>query len=119
MTVEQMAEHVSQEVAGGHKVPPRPLVKVAARELTLEYEGDPHPEVDAAFAAYRRLAGVAATLGGYSVRPVSVGSETRARVTATVQLQGNTYVGQGVDDDVVASAVRAFAAAVEQTSTAA
>lgn len=119
MTVEQIAEQVSREVTGGQKVSPRPLVRVAARELTLEFEGDPHPEVDAAFAAYRRVAGVTATLGGYSVRPMAEDGTTRARVTATVHVQGNTYVGQGVDDDVVASAVRAFAAAIEQASTAA
>jgi hypothetical protein len=119
MTVEQIAEQVSREVAGGAKVSARPLAKVEARGLTLEYAAEPYPEVQAAFDAYRRVASVEAILGDYSVRPVEEAGRIRARVTATVGMRGNTYVGHGVDDDVVAGAVRAFAAAVDKTSTAA
>lgn len=114
MTVEQVAKQVSQEVVGGKQVPPRPQVKVEARGLILEYDGEPYPEVSAAFEAYRRVAGVEATLADYSVRPVEEDTTTRAHVTATVQVHGHTYTGRGVDNDVVASSVRAFEAAVRQ-----
>ncbi|MEE8330961.1 MAG: alpha-isopropylmalate synthase regulatory domain-containing protein [Acidimicrobiia bacterium] len=119
MTVEQVAEQVSQEVTGGDKVSPRPLLKVETRGLTLEFDAEAYPEVGAAFDAYRRVTSVEATLGAYSVRPVEDEGRTRARVTATVQVHGSMYIGHGVDDDVVAGAVRAFAAAVDQNSAAA
>ena len=119
MTVDQVANQVSQEVAGGKTVHPRPQVRVEARGLALEYDAEPYPEVHSAFEAYRRVAGVEATLAGYSVRSAEEDDGVRARVTATVQMHGHTFVGHGVDDDVVAGSVRAFAAAIGQVSTAA
>ena len=119
MTVDQIAQQVSREVTGGARVQPRPPMRVEAREITLEYDAEPYPEVQSAFAAYRRVADVEAALVGYSVRPAEEDNAVRARVTATVQVRGQTYVGHGLDDDVVTGSVRAFAAAVGQVPTAA
>lgn len=119
MTVEQVAQQISQEVTGGKEVRPRPQVRVEARGITLEYDDEPYPEVHSAFAAFRRLAHVEAALVSYSVRPAQEDDGVRARVTANVAVKGHTYFGHGVDNDVVAGSVRAFAAAVDQVATAA
>ena len=119
MTVDQVARQISQEVTGGKAVKPRPQVRVEARGITLEYDDEPYPEVQSAFAAYRRVADVEAALVSYSVRPAQEDDGVRARVTASVQAEGHTYFGHGIDADVVTGSVRAFAAALHQISTAA
>ncbi len=114
--IDVMAQQVSQQVTAGRRVEPRPWAKVAARELTIEYEPEDYPEVGAAFEAYCRLIGVHARLAGYSVRPVRADAHTTAQVTATVQVDGQVCVGSGSGDDVVTGSVRAFAAALERSS---
>ena len=119
MTIDQIAQQISQEVTGGRSVSARPQARVETRGIAIEYDAEPYPEVDSAFAAYRRVAAIEAALLSYSVRPAQEADRVRARVTASVQVEGHTYFGHGVDDDVVAGSVRAFAAAVDQVSMAA
>lgn len=121
MTVDNVAEvaqRVSDEVSGGQAVEPHPWSKVAARELTVEFDAQGYQEVDQAFNAFRRMTGVEAGLDGYTVRTVDEDGSTKARVSATVRVGGNAYVGHGVADDVVTGSVWAFASAIGHASAA-
>jgi len=88
--------------------------RVTARELTVEFDPEPYPEVPAAFNEFCRITETDGRLVGYKVRPVVGEDDVRARVTVTVQVGSSSFVGHGVSDDVVAGSVEAFAAAVAQ-----
>ncbi len=112
--IEQVARQISSRVADGRTVAPHTPVRVPARELTIEFDPEPYPEVPAAFEEFCRITGTDGSLVGYKVRPVVSDDDIAARVTATVKVGGDSFVGHGVADDVVAGSVEAFAAAVAQ-----
>lgn len=107
--IQQVAREVSDRVARGRSIAPHPIERIAARELTIEIDSEPYPEVQPAFAEFCRLTDTEATLVGYTVRPVIGDDDIRARVSVTIDLEGDPVVGHGVADDVVGGAVLAFA----------
>jgi len=112
--IAQVARQVSHHVTEGRTVAPHAPQRVPARELTVEFDPEPYPEVPAAFDEVCRITGTDGRLVGYKVRPVVGEDDIRARVTATVQVSGTSFAVHGVADDVVAASVAAFAAAVAQ-----
>ncbi len=112
--IEQVTRQVSDTVTRGRLVAPHIPERVTARELTIEFDPEPYPEVPAAFDEFCRITGTAGRLIGYKVRPVVGDDEIRARVTATVEMGSASFVGHGVAEDVVEGSVQAFAAAVAQ-----
>lgn len=114
--IDQMAQQVSERVASGRTVRARPPMRVPARELTIEFDAEPYPEVQAAFEEFCRMTGSGGALVGYRVRPVEDDVEPRARVSATVMVDAGVFVGQGVATDVVTGSVQAFADAVSRAS---
>jgi hypothetical protein len=113
----QEIDQITRRVAGrvGPTPPHRPVRGVSARQLTIEFDPEPYPEVAAAFDEFCRLTGTDARLAGYTVRPVD-DHQPGARVTVTVQIDEQTRVAGAVADDVVAGSVRAFAAAVARAA---
>ena len=112
--IEQVTRQVSDTVTNGRIVTPHIPERVSARELTIEFDPEPYPEVPAAFDEFCRITGTAGRLIGYKVRPVVGDDEITARVTATVEVGSDSFVGHGVAEDVVEGSVQAFAAAVAQ-----
>ncbi len=112
--IEQLARQVSHHVTEGRAVVPHTPERVQARELTIEFDPEPYPEVPAAFEEFCRITGTDGMLVGYKVRPVVDDDDIKARVTATVKVGTTSFVGQGIDRDVVTGSVQAFAAAMAQ-----
>jgi len=112
--VARVAQQVLHNVTDGRTVAPHTPERVPARELTIEFDPEPYPEVPAAFDEFCRITETNGRLVGYKVRPVVGEDGIRARVTATVRVGDASFVGHGVADDVVAGSVEAFAAAVAQ-----
>jgi hypothetical protein len=112
--MEQVAQQISRNVTGGHKVAPHPIERIPARELTIEFDPEPYPEVPAAFDEFCQATGTHGSLIGFKVRPVTEDEDVKARVTATVAVGAGSFEGHGVNEDVVVGAIEAFAAAVAQ-----
>jgi LeuA allosteric (dimerisation) domain len=112
--IDSVARQVSHHVTRGRTVAAHPPVRVSARELTIEFDPEPYPEVPAAFEEFCRVTGTNGRLVGYNVRPVVGEDEITARVTATVEIGSASFIGHGVDEDVVAGSVHAFAGAIAQ-----
>ncbi len=112
--MQQVAEQVSRKVTGGRRLAPHATERISARELTIEFDPEPYPEVPAAFDEFCRITATEARLIGFTVRPVVGDDDVQARVTATVAVGAGSFEGHGVNDDVVIAAIEAFAAAVAQ-----
>ena len=112
--IARVARQVSHHVADGRAVAPHTPERVPARELTVEFDPEPYPEVSAAFDEFCRITETEGRLIGYRVRPVVGEDDIQARVTATVMVGNASFVGHGVADDVVTGSVEAFACAVAQ-----
>jgi hypothetical protein len=112
MNINSVAKQISDQVAHGRPVAARPAERVAARELMIEFDPEPYPEVAAAFSEFCRVTDTRARLGSYNVHAVTEDNTTRAQVTVTVNVSDVARVGRAVADDVVAASVQAFAAAV-------
>lgn len=115
--IDGVARTVRDRVAHGSTVRPRrPVRAETARALTIEFDAEPYPEVDAAFAEFCKITGTRARLAAYRVRPMEDETDARARVTVTLEVDRATSVGEAVADDVVAGSVRAFAAAASRAA---
>jgi hypothetical protein len=90
-----------------------PPLRVAARELTIEYRDQDHPLVARCFESARTALGLDASLAGYDVRRIDLGGTPMADVRATVRVNGTAFVGRGVAPDLAESASRAVAAALD------
>ena len=112
MNIDNIARQVSDRVAHGRPVTVRPSQRLAARELTIEFEPEPYPEVPAAFSEFCRVTDTSGRLGSYAVRSGTEDDATRAQVTVTVNVADVPRQGRAVADDVVQASVQAFAAAV-------
>lgn len=114
--IDFVTREVCSRVTAGRPVTPHEPVRVPARELTIEFDPAPYPEVPAAFTEFCRVTATGGRLSSYEVRPVGNGSHGGARVTAIVRVADRPYVGDGVGDDVVTASVRAFAAALARAA---
>ena len=115
-TIIRVAQQVPHHMNEGRTIAPHTPERVRARELTIEFDPEPYPEVPTAFEEFCRITETDGRLVGYKVRPVVGEDDVRARVTATVAVGNAPFIGHGVGDDVVAGSVEAFAAAVAQTA---
>ena len=114
--ITRVAQQISRHVNEGRTIAPHTPERVRARELTVEFDPEPYPEVPAAFDEFCRITETDGRLVGYKVRPVVGEDDTRARVTATVAVGDAFFIGHGVGDDVVTGSVEAFVAAVAQAT---
>jgi len=101
------AAMIAAAVRSGGKVEARPPARVVARELALEYQDEDYPVVAACFESVKGVFGGEAALAGYEVRRVEHEGEAMAEVTTTIRVNGGSFVGRGVSDDVASGSARA------------
>ena len=109
--VEELVRFVSLEVGRGPSEVPHATVKVAARELTLEYEAEGDGMIDAAFQAVSDALDRKAELVHYEVRPLTDGSDASAEIEVTIRVDGHNFPGRATAKDVVVGSARAFVSA--------
>ena len=109
--VARMTNAIASEVSPQGFVEAREPVRVAARELALEFQVDPYPEVDRAFDEFRRMTESSASLVRYRVErdDDTLGARVTATLTDTARTATATATAAG--PDVISASVRAFVAA--------
>ena len=114
--MEQVAQQISRNVTGGQRVAPHAIERIPARELVIEFDPEPYPEVPAAFDEFCEITGTDGRLIGFTVRPVVGHDDVTARVTATVAVGAGSFEGHGVNEDVVVGAIEAFVAVQDNSA---
>jgi 2-isopropylmalate synthase len=114
--MEEVVRFVSMRVAGGSTVSPQASVKVEARGLTLEFEGEGDGMVHATFDALKKAFGIAAQLVDYRVVPITKGADAMAEINVVVRIGGEIYSGRSVSTDVVEGSARAFVHALNRAA---
>lgn len=109
--VEEIVRLVSLDVASGPSDNAHATVKVAARELTIEYEAEGDGMIDATFHAVQEALGRKAELVQYDVRALTDGSDAAATIEVTIRVDGHNYPGRATATDVVVGSARAFVSA--------
>ncbi len=104
------------KVAGGSTVAPQAAVKVEARGLTLEFEGEGDGMVHATFDALKKAFGIDAKLVDYRVVPITSGADAMAEINVVLRMGGDVYAGRSVSTDVVEGSARAFVHALNKAA---
>ena len=117
-SAEDLIELLGVQVSGGTAVTPRAKMRVQTRGLEFEYDTEGDGMVDAIFEAATAAFGFEATLLGYTVRPLTPGSDAIAEIEVTMRTNGGVYSGIGVSTDVVEGSARAFMAALNRAASA-
>jgi 2-isopropylmalate synthase len=114
--VDEVVRFVSMKVAGGSTIDPQASVKVEARGLTLEFEGEGDGMVHATFDALKKAFGIDAKLVDYRVVPITKGADAMAEINVVVRMGGEIYAGRSVSTDVVEGSARAFVHALNKAA---
>jgi 2-isopropylmalate synthase len=114
--VDEVVRFVSMKVAGGSAIDPQASVKVEARGLTLEFEGEGDGMVHATFDALKKAFGIDAQLVDYRVVPITKGADAMAEISVVVRMGGEIYAGRSVSTDVVEGSARAFVHALNKAA---
>ena len=114
--IEQLTRQVASQVTDGRAIQPRQTERVPARELTIELQPEPYPEVEHAWQAFSRLTGTEGNMVSHQVRRDEEPQSPRARVSATLEFGARTVSVSGVGEDVVAASVSAFVTIMQPTA---
>jgi 2-isopropylmalate synthase len=95
----------------GHHAPgeqPRARVVICREEECIEAEATGDGQVDASCTALRQALDIDAHLVTFAVKAITGGLDAQGDVTIQVEVDGTTYIGRGVDTDIVAASAKAY-----------
>ena len=115
-TVEETFHLDLLQVASGNKVVPTATVRlIGPGGVELVETATGTGPVDAAFKAIDNIVGVPNDLLEFSVKSITAGIDAIGDVLVRIQADGKTYVGRGVDTDIVVASAKALMNALNRT----
>jgi len=91
-------------------------MKRSGAEETIRDAATGDGPIDAVFKALERVVGIEAKLSEYQVRSVSSGKDAQGEVRVVIDVDGNTYHGNGVGTDIVAASAQAYLKALNRAA---
>ncbi|GAB4280712.1 MAG: 2-isopropylmalate synthase [Coriobacteriia bacterium] len=95
----------------GHAEPgkrPWARVVICREEECIEARAEGDGQVDASCTALRQALGIDAHLVTFAVKAITGGLDAQGDVTIQIEVDGETYIGRGVDTDIVAASAKAY-----------
>ena len=95
----------------GHHAPdqePWAVVRICRDDECIEQRAEGDGQVDASCNALKAALGIDAHLVTFAVKAITGGLDAQGDVTIQVEVEGRTYIGRGVDTDIVAASAKAY-----------
>jgi 2-isopropylmalate synthase len=94
--------------------PPRAKVRMMVDGKSVEMESTGDGPVDAVYSAIKKIAENDSPLVGYFVKGITGGTDAQGEVTTRVEEEGQIFIGQGADTDIILASAKAYVNALNK-----